>query len=420
MCFFFYVLVTFFSPNLHGRAEKNKMSEEKKRTGSLFQTTWTTNDTPSSLRWAQLISLKKFFLLPNDNILVVKQLPVATIGKFNFSWYLTFLCGQRMFSTLFNRSMLRTYSSYRDHSPKWEALTFFRFSIKHTSWFCQGRPHYSQDSRPRSAISTGGMVPLGSPRPDSLPLDHCKQALKFAQLNFWRMCMNGKHHAFWITNGVRQWSYRLLASNYAEGESFSPFSWQLSWRNCNLHSTASLQLQVKMQVLCPRRRINNFLFDSDDFFFFFFFQFQQNATRAGDEKHRKKAHGLIRILLCKIREMQGIVGQASDFKFGGQLSAVCERLSQRSTEFLCRRFDEERSRKSKAIDKLRCGTVLFQVRWTRQPTHEFDCRTSSGCRCLWGTHVGGHARTRYHVGHALRLPMRKKIWTLKKRLNLKG
>ena len=124
-----------------------------------------------------------------------------------------------------------------------------------------------------------------------LPLDHCKKALKFAQLNFCRTCMNGKHHAFWIMNGVRHWSYRLLASNYAEAESFSPFSSQLSWRNCNLHSTASLQ--VNMQVLCPRRRINNFsLILTVFFFFFFFFQFQQKAMLAGDEK-QKKAHGLM-------------------------------------------------------------------------------------------------------------------------------
>ena len=107
------------------------------------------------------------------------------------------------------------------------------------------------------------------------------------------------------------------------------------------------------------------------------------------------------------REMQGIVGQASDFKLGGQLSVFFERLSQRSTELPCTRFDEERSRKSKAIDEQRCGTVFFG--WTHQPTHEFDCRTSSGCRCLWGTHVCGHARTCYRVGHGLRLPMRKKM-----------
>ena len=34
-------------------------------------------------------------------------------------------------------------------------------------------------------------------------------------------------------------------------------------------------------------------------------------------------------------------------------------LSQRSTELSCTRFDEERSKKSKAIDEQRCGTVFF-------------------------------------------------------------
>ena len=39
MCFFLF-LVTFFSPNLRGRAEKkNKMPKEKKNTGSVSQTT---------------------------------------------------------------------------------------------------------------------------------------------------------------------------------------------------------------------------------------------------------------------------------------------------------------------------------------------------------------------------------------------
>ena len=83
------------------------------------------------------------------------------------------------------------------------------------------------------------------------------------------------------------------------------------------------------------------------------------------------------------------------------------RLSQTSTELSCTRFDEERSKKSKTIEEQRCGTVLFFA-WTHPPTHEFDCRTSSGCSFLWGTHVGGHTRTRYRVGTGLRLPMRKK------------
>ena len=147
----------------------------------------------------------------------------------------------------------------------------------------------------------------------------------------WRMCMNGKHHAFWITNGFRRWSNRLLQSDYAEGESFYPSCSQKPWRNCNVHSTASLQVQHasvmaatpnqqlflfenwrwrrRRNVFCPifwnkvnftfasfenlsaimhvksKRSFNLlklFLFDFD--IVFFFFNFQPKATRAGDEK----------------------------------------------------------------------------------------------------------------------------------------
>ena len=35
------------------------------------------------------------------------------------------------------------------------------------------------------------------------------------------------------------------------------------------------------------------------------------------------------------------------------------RLSQRSTELSCTRFDEERSKKSKAIDEQHCGTFFW-------------------------------------------------------------
>ena len=39
--------------------------------------------------------------------------------------------------------------------------------------------------------------------------------------------------------------------------------------------------------------------------------------------------------------MQGIVGQASDFKLGGELSVFFETLSQRSTELSSTRFDDD-------------------------------------------------------------------------------
>ena len=55
---------------------------------------------------------------------------------------------------------------------------------------------------------------------------------------------------------------------------------------------------------------------------------------------------------------KALFGKPRTSSLGGQLSAFCERLSQRSTELSCKRFDDERSRKSKAIDEQRYGTVF--------------------------------------------------------------
>ena len=46
---------------------------------------------------------------------------------------------------------------------------------------------------------------------------------------------------------------------------------------------------------------------------------------------------------------KALLGKPRTLSLGGQRSAFCERLSQRSTELSCRRFDAEGSRKSKAI-----------------------------------------------------------------------
>ena len=104
------------------------------------------------------------------------------------------------------------------------------------------------------------------------------------------------------------------------------------------------------------------------------------------------------------REMQGIVGQASDFM--EVVSKIDWTLLQEI--WWC---DEERSKKSNAIDEQRCGTFFCMNTSAHARvwlSYEFDCRTSSGWRCLWGTHVGGRARSHYRVGPGLRLPMRKK------------
>ena len=52
----------------------------------------------------------------------------------------------------------------------------------------------------------------------------------------------------------------------------------------------------------------------------------------------KTQSGSLKSYFCITREMQGIVGQASNFELRGQLSAFCarERLSQSSTELSCR------------------------------------------------------------------------------------
>ena len=110
-------------------------------------------------------------------------------------------------------------------------------------------------------------------------------------LKFWRMCVNGKHHAFRMTNGVRRSFYRLLPSDQVTQKEkvFPPSSSQTPWRNCNVHSTTSLK--VKRQVLRPIDESTILVWFWHWFFsfFFFFFQFQPKATRAGDEKHRKKS-----------------------------------------------------------------------------------------------------------------------------------
>ena len=81
-----------------------------------------------------------------------------------------------------------------------------------------------------------------------------------------------------------------------------------------------------------------------------------SLERASSEPH---SYVLTQLSVTITWEMQVILGQASDFKLGGQLSVFFERLSQRSTELRCTRFDEKRSRKSKAIDEQRYGTNFF-------------------------------------------------------------
>ena len=110
------------------------------------------------------------------------------------------------------------------------------------------------------------------------------------------------------------------------------------------------------------------------------------------------------------RKWKALWGKPSNFKLGGQLSAfflrgcLRDRLNSRTRDLMKKDRENQRWSASNVVVR------FFFFAWTHQPIHEFDCCTRSGCRCLWGTHVGGHARTRYRVGrHGLRLPMRKKM-----------
>ena len=117
-----------------------------------------------------------------------------------------------------------------------------------------------------------------------------------------------------------------------------------------------------------------------------------------------RGHWNVWRLILKIREMQGIVGQASDFV------EVVSKIDWTLLHEFWWISLMKKDRKSKVDWRATLWYVFFlrEFAWIHQPTHEFDCRTSSGCRCLWDTHIGGHAKTRYRVGPGLHLPVRKK------------
>ena len=208
-------------------------------------------------------------------------------GSLTFLPYMTFLRGQRMFSTLFTINIANAFV-FPISLAKCEALTRFRFQIKHTYWFYQSKTSLLSAATMFGDFNRihGGFWFSVTRLVEDCHFNHRKKDIEICS-NFGRMCTNGKHHAFWITNGLRRWSNRLLPSDYAEGERFFP----PPRNNRNIHSTASLQVQ--RASVAPRsrwrRRLNNFSLILTLVFFFFFFNFQPKATRAGDEKHRIKS-----------------------------------------------------------------------------------------------------------------------------------
>ena len=197
--FFSMFLVTLFSPNLRGRAEKNKMPKEKKNTGrSVSQTTWPTNDIPNLLCWAQ--SYFCYFLPNNDR---VKQLPVAT--KVWLFLVLVLDLTSRAKNVL--ESSTQTFINIANafvlprSLVRWEARLRFRFQTKHISWcFCQSKTSLLSAE---STFDDFNRKDLGfwfqwlDSVTRLLPPNSRKRASTVEVFSMlWRMCMNGEHHAF--------------------------------------------------------------------------------------------------------------------------------------------------------------------------------------------------------------------------------
>ena len=110
--FFSMFLVTFFSPNLRGHTEKNKMPKEKKNTGSCVPDYLTD-------KWhTELIVLSAVILLFIFYQTMIEWNSFQSPRKFDFSWYLTSLRGQRTCSNIQPKrsSTLPMHSSCRDRS----------------------------------------------------------------------------------------------------------------------------------------------------------------------------------------------------------------------------------------------------------------------------------------------------------------
>ena len=160
--FFSMFLVTFFSPNLRGRAKKRTKCPKKKKTLAQCprlpdrQMTNRTNCVERSYSFVYFFTKQwSWFQSPR---------------KFNFSWYLTSLRGQRTCSNLQLKrsSTLQMHSSCRDRSLDGK-LDRGLDSRQNTypDVFVKARPHYYQQSL-HSMISTERILAFGFQWQDSV------------------------------------------------------------------------------------------------------------------------------------------------------------------------------------------------------------------------------------------------------------
>ena len=221
-------LVTFFHQTYARGRGKNKMSKEK-------TTHWLSVPDHLTDKWHTYTTVAHcvehihsflffliLFLFSNDD----KRLPVATVRKFDFSPYLTFIRGQRTFLTLFNRSILRTHSSSRNRSLNVKLRRVLDFKSNTHPGFIKASLQYSQQSL-FLAISTGGMVAFGSAWPDSLAED-CHLIIARRHWTVWEIPRSRYTHV----TGRRRMSALVL---HAVSRDFDMGkSWSYIWLNAGL------------------------------------------------------------------------------------------------------------------------------------------------------------------------------------------
>ena len=188
--FFLCFASLFFTKPTRAREKKTKCPK-KKNTGSVSQTTWST-----------ILMTYRTYCVEQSHSFVYFFQTIIEINsfqspwKFDFSWYLTYLRGQRTSSNLQPKrsSTLRMHSSCRDRSSDGK-LDRGLDSRPNTypDVFVKARPHYYQQSL-RSMISRERILAFGFQWPDSVTRLLSQEGVEvFSKL--WRMCMNGEHHA---------------------------------------------------------------------------------------------------------------------------------------------------------------------------------------------------------------------------------
>ena len=317
----------FFHQTYAGARKKNKMPKEKKHWLSV-------PDYLTDKRHTELIVLSAVILLFIFYQTMIQLNSFQSPRKFEFSWYLTSLRGQRTWCSNLQpkrSSTLRMHSSCPDRSlhGKLDRGLDSRPNT-YPDAFVKARPHYYQQSL-RSIISTERILAFGFHWPDSvtrlllLPPNSRKRALR---------CVQSFGECAWMASTML---FRIMVSDVHPIIYLHPTTEKekvpLPLRNNREEIATSTQSSLQVQRASVAR------FDTDgqqlwvcDPQFFFF---QPKATRAGDEKHRKKSTwpnlaclSACRIEFCSRSDLTRQVGSfiiTMSMRVYSPLSPVCSK-----------------------------------------------------------------------------------------------